>query len=113
MLPVSRRWLSLRTVFVAFAIQCAAVGAVLIYISWDDFTSSLVSEAWDLAVQRRTSVLQPIGIVAFLIAVFINFCRKGRHEMKAHWVKHLLESFIPAIGAVLLVFTYNLFITVP
>jgi hypothetical protein len=52
-------------------------------------------------------------MVALVLALFIKWWRQGWREMKAHWMKHALESLVPALGAVILIFAYNLFIGVP
>lgn len=112
-----RKPLSVRTALTVFALQCVAIGSFLLscwlYMSWTEFIGPVVRESWDLALRFRTSVIQPVGLVALVIALFIQCWRKGWHEMKAHWLKHLLESLLPAVGAVLLIFMYNLVIAVP
>jgi hypothetical protein len=82
-------------------------------LSWVDFIGPIVREAWTLALQFRTSVIQPVGVIALALALLIKWHRMGWHEMRGHWIRHALESFIPAIGAVLLIFAYNVFVSVP
>jgi hypothetical protein len=83
------------------------------YMSWDKFASSAVREAWTLSRQTNIFVLSGLGIAAFAIGVAIKWYRNGWAAVKDHLAKHLLESLLPAVGALVLLFAYNLFHTVP
>ena len=54
------------------------------------FVYPVVCEAWRLALESRTSVLQVMGISAFSIALLIKWTSGGMADMRAHWKKHLL-----------------------
>ncbi len=84
------------------------------------FTQAFIPRAWDLSWQLRTSNLSIAGLLAMLLSGFV---RAGLVEMKpdisriaevrAHWLKHLMEGVIPAVIAILLIFVYNLLIAIP
>lgn len=79
----------------------------------DLFAWVVVQEAWSLAWREKTSVLSLAGIAAVPFALFIKLIINGWIEMRAHLVKHLLESVIPAALAILCIFAWKAFITVP
>jgi hypothetical protein len=106
-----------RTAFYVFAFQCAAIITTVAWrwfqLNWNDFAGPIVLEASDLALKSRTSVIQPVGLVALVIVLLIKGFRQGWNEIKGHWKKHILESLMPAVGAVLVFFAYYLFFAVP
>jgi hypothetical protein len=82
------------------------------YVSWD-FVWPMLREASRLSWQFKTSVLTIGGILAIPGSLAIKLHREGWAEMKAHLVKHLFESLIPALLALAGIFIYQLFVTVP
>jgi hypothetical protein len=83
-----------------------------IYISWD-FIVFISREAWNLSWQQRTSAISMLGFIAVPFTLAFKWHRNGMREMKEHFVKHLLESVLPAFCAVLCLFGWNVFVAVP
>lgn len=111
-LPTQR---SIRIPLVIFACQCAALCCMwlYIYLSWNGLARAIVKDAWGLSIKLSPSGIQPVGIIALAIALVIKWWRQGWHEMRAHWAKHILESLVPAVSAVGLIFLYNALVVVP
>jgi hypothetical protein len=89
----------------------AAIVANVVYRS----SGFLLSEAFDLSVKslRLPFVLSGLGIVALVIALAIKWYSQDWQAVKAHFRKNLLESQIPAAGALVIFFLYNLVYVVP
>jgi hypothetical protein len=106
---MGRIWCVLASSLAACSI---ALLALWIYISWDVFWP-MAQEALTLSLQLKTSVLSSVGLLAYAIVLGIKAWREGADGMRAHAIKHLLESLIPAVIALSVVFFYYLFYAVP
>ncbi len=81
----------------ALAMFAGAFLAWWIFSFWD-LLGSMAREAWMLSLGFKTSTLSVVGVGAILlISLAIKGCREDRKAMRAHLVKHLLESLIPAV----------------
>jgi hypothetical protein len=75
----------------------------------------LLSEAFGLSLKslRVPFVLSGLGAIALFINLAIKWCSQDWRAAKDHLRKHLLESQIPAAGALAIFFLYNLVYVVP
>ncbi len=105
---------SMRRVWATAMLDLAACGIVLLARWFYVFRELLFSMAHEaLGLQSTPFVLSGLGIVAFVISLLIKRNRAGWPAMKEHLAKHLLESLVPAAGALLLFFLYNVIHTIP